>query len=349
MRLLFITRKIDKNDPRAGFVSEWVAKLAVHLDKLIIICQEKGNLSGLPRNIEVHSLGKEKGKCKFKQLILFYYFIILFLNKVDGVFSHMMPIYSIIVGPWCKLFGKKLVQWYMHKSIDWRLKLANFFVDEFATASKESFRLKTNKKINILGHGIDTNFFIPSNHTLVGNYYNILTIGRISPIKDYESIIKAVYNLTEQGIANIKLTVVGGIGLPQHQAYLDSLKQMVKKMNLEKIVDFIGPVPHAETLKYLHQADLFINLGDTGGLDKSALEAMASEIITLAANEAFIPVLPAELIVPKDDPKNLAEKIKLVMNLGLEQKEKIVKQLRQQVVTNHNLDKLVKKIADLFT
>ena len=61
MTLLFITRKIDIKDSRAGFVSEWVIEFAKHLDKLIIVCQEKGDTSGLPDNVAVHSFGKNKG------------------------------------------------------------------------------------------------------------------------------------------------------------------------------------------------------------------------------------------------------------------------------------------------
>ena len=85
------------------------------------------------------------------------------LPQVDGVFAHMMPIYSVLAGPWCKLFRKKLIQWYTHKSVDFKLKLANIAVDNFATASKESFRLKTKKPVRILGHGIDITHFAPQN------------------------------------------------------------------------------------------------------------------------------------------------------------------------------------------
>ena len=159
MILLFITRKVDKLDPRAGFVYYWLLKLAKKVDKLIVIAQEKGETFGLPNNIEIFSFGKDKGYGKLRQLVTFKLLIWKNIRKVDGVFAHMMPIYSIVAGPFCKIFNKPLIQWYMHKSVDWRLKLANLFVDQFVTASKLSFRLPTKKKINILGHGIDIEEF----------------------------------------------------------------------------------------------------------------------------------------------------------------------------------------------
>ena len=160
-----ITRKVDRIDSNAGFIYQWVKKFGKKVDKLIVICQEKGDVSGLPENIIINSLGKEKGKNKIGQLILFYYFIFKFLKKVDGVFSHMMPIYSIIAGPFCKIFRKKLIQWYTHKSVDWKLKLANIFVDEFVTASDLSFRLKTKNSVRVFGHGIIIDVFKPDKYS----------------------------------------------------------------------------------------------------------------------------------------------------------------------------------------
>ena len=345
MILLIITRIADKNSSNAGFIYNWVKKIGETVDKLIVICQETGDYSGLPKNIEINSLGKETGAGKLKQLIRFKLLLLKLVPKVDGVFSHMMPIYSIIAGPFCKIYHKKLIQWYMHKTTDWKLKLANLFVSEFATASPESFRLKTKKKINILGHGIDTELFKPLNYKLPTTNYKLISIGRISPSKDYESIIKAIYDLKNN---NIRLTIIGGIGLQNQQIYFDQLKAMVKNMKLENQVDFLGPIANAKIPPYLQESDLFINLSDTGSLDKAVLEAMACECLVLTSNEAFGDILPLVLKTAKDNPKMLAEKIKRIINLPQDEKDRLRKRLRQEVVDNHNLDNLAKKIVKLY-
>lgn len=342
MTLLFITRKIDKQDSRAGFVSEWVKKFAERLDKLIIICQEKGDISDLPSNIEIYSFGKSN---KFKQLYKYKLLLWKHIRRTDGVFAHMMPIYSIIAGPFCKILKKRLFHWYTHKSVDLKLKLANIFVDGFITASKQSFRLKTKKPIHILGHGINIDVFKPNPENKKTDIFNILTAGRISPTKDYESMIKAVYELNQK---NIKLIIVGGIGLASQQSYLDTLKTMVVNMKLENQVEFTGPIPHLKTLDYLQSADLFINLSNTGSLDKAVLHAMSTATIPITSNEAFEPILPQEFIAPKDNPKALAEKIKQIINWPEDKKQELGKKLRQIVVDNHNLDKLVEKIINIY-
>ena len=52
MKLLMYTRKIDSRDERVSFVTDWILELAKNLNKLIIICQETGDLSNLPDNIK---------------------------------------------------------------------------------------------------------------------------------------------------------------------------------------------------------------------------------------------------------------------------------------------------------
>src|SRR3989338_76010 len=154
MNLVFVTRKIDRNDSRTGFVFDWLTKLAAKLDKLYVICQEKGDAAGLPSNIEIHSLGKEQGLGKLVQGFNLLSLSFSLGRKADGFFVHMMPVYAIVSGVASKLLGKKMIFWYVHKSVDWKLRLAEKFADEIFTASAESFRLKSDK-VRIVGHGIN--------------------------------------------------------------------------------------------------------------------------------------------------------------------------------------------------
>lgn len=349
MRLLLLTRKIDSADSRASFVSDWLLALSKNLDRLIVLCQEAGETNGLPKNVSVYSLGKESGKSKLAQLLFLYFYFFKFLRRVDGVFAHQMPIFAILAGPWCKIFRKKLIQWYTHKSVDWRLRLANIFVDEYATASQESFRLNTKKTVHILGHGINVSRFAPiSNFPASPAGRQILTIGRISPSKDYESMIKAVYELKERRSDDVELTIIGApVGVPG-LSYLASLDDMVEKMSLSKQVEFIGGLPHHDTVPYLQSADLFINLSDTGSLDKAVLEAMAAGCLVLTSNTAFKSILPDELFTTKDNPRLLADKIKELLNLDEARKIEQKKKLRQAIVEHHNLKDLAGKIVGLF-
>ena len=346
MKLLFFTRKINKDDARVGFVSVWTERLADQLDFLYVLTWQKSRAEGLPANVQLIELPKNK----FTRLLILPLKLLKILPQVDGVFAHMMPFYSILAGPWCKLFNKKLVQWYTHSSVDWRLRLAALWVDEFATASAESFKLKTTKPVNILGHGIDTNYFAPAENSIkpASETFNIITVGRISPSKDYESMIKAVAELKGQASVHIILQIIGNADLPLEQSYLNSLKQIVEKLSLNSQIVFIGPIPHRQILSYLQSADLFINLSQTGSLDKAVLEAMATGVIVLTSNPAFKKLLPPELIAINGNPQKLSQQIQSLIILNEEEKLKLRQQLRQVIVKYHNLDSLAKKIAALF-
>src|SRR3989339_461133 len=179
MTLLFTTRKIDKNDERVGFASGWLVEFSKHLTKLIVICQEKGDVSNLPDNVEVYSLGKERVKNKISQFFLLLYYFITLLPKANAVFSHMVPHFAVLAGPWCKIYHKKLVQWYVHKKVSPYLKLANFFVDEYVTTNEQSFKMK----------------IVNQNSKFI-----ILSVSRISPSKNIDLIIKAVENILKRDI-----------------------------------------------------------------------------------------------------------------------------------------------------
>ncbi len=123
---------------------------------------------------------------------------------------------------------------------------------------------------------------------------------------------------------------------------------MVSRMNIPDKVEFLGPKPNTEIPKYLARSDLFINMSGTGSLDKAVLEAIACGCLSLTSNEAFKEVLPADLIVERDKPAKLAENIKYLLNLPEDKIKKLKDDLRAEVVRNHNLDNLVKKIIRQF-
>ncbi|OGY50282.1 MAG: hypothetical protein A3J65_04605 [Candidatus Buchananbacteria bacterium RIFCSPHIGHO2_02_FULL_45_11b] len=339
-----ITRKVDKNEHLAGFIYNWVKKIGEQVEELRVISWQEGDASGLPENIKVFYLPTNGNK--FLKMVRLKILVWQNLKFADGLFCHQMPIYTIVAGPFFRLKGKKVVSWYMHRQIDWQVRLMEKIANVVLSASKESFRLPS-KKLIITGHGIDVNIFQPAGKQ-PNDIFKIVSVGRISPTKDYESMIKAVDVLSDQGIKNIKLAIIGEAGLAEQKIYFENLKKMAAGMNLESRVEFLGPKPNIDIPAYLKESDLFINLSGTGSLDKAVLEAMACGCLVLTSNEAFAEILPADLMVEKDQPNKLAEKIKWLMELPEDKVNQLRQQLREEVVKNHNLDNLAKKIISQF-
>src|SRR3989344_4493728 len=116
MRLLVITQKVDRNDPVLGFFHRWIEEFSKHCEKVHVICLKEG-VNDLPENVAVHSLGKEEGKSRITYLWRFYYYVLKYRSQHDAVFVHMNPEYVLLGSLFWKIVGKRIVLWYMHKSV----------------------------------------------------------------------------------------------------------------------------------------------------------------------------------------------------------------------------------------
>lgn len=354
--LLFITRKLDESDDNVGFAIGWIEEFANNLQgrKLIVLCQELGNISKLKliENIEVYSLGKELKYSKWRQLFRFHFFMFKNIGRVDGVFSHMIQHYSVLAGPWCILYRKKLYQWYTHKSVNFWLKISSLFVNGFISASRESFCLKTSKPVYVFGHGINLKEFQAiKKETKQLQKFTILSVGRIDPSKNVDLIIDSVEKLLQQypELENkLILKVIGGPGFKKNSDYFSFIKNKILSINKTNNFEFIGPIPNKDTVNYYQSSDLLINISDTGGLDKVVLEAMACETMVLTSNNTFKNYIPDSLFIQNKNLDEIAEKIYKIYNLDSSLRFSLQKQMYSFVKEKHDLSSLTKKILGLY-
>ncbi len=345
MKLLVITQKLDKNDDLLGFFHEWVKEFAKNVDQLSVIALGVGEYD-LPENINVHSLGKENGTSKISRIIKFYSLVFSKRNEYDAVFVHMNPEYIILAGLFWRRMKKKVFLWYTHKHVSLRLKMGHAFCTKVFSASKESFRLPTNK-LHVMGHGIATSVLIAADHKEPAPF-TVLTIGRISPVKRHEDLIEAMGKVKKQ-IPDVVCKIVGAPGTSEQIIYMQKLEAHVRNKCLEKNVVFVGSIPNRQILPYLQKADVFVNLSGTGSVDKAVLEAMSAEVPILTSNEAFFPILKnmPNLIV-SNEPAALSQSILKIHAMKDEEKKRIGKELREMVVKDHNLQTLIGRLVALM-
>lgn len=348
MNLLIITQKVDQNDQLLGFFIEWLRRFAQKFGKITVICLEKSE-HDLPKNVKVISFGKERfvGSdvrrirvfiSKFGLLLKFYKHILQERKNYDAVFVHMNPIWMVLGGLCWKILGKKRFLWYTSGGVTSKLKLAEKFADTIFTASKESFRLPS-KKVIVTGHGINTELFQPSTKRLApSDKLRILSVGRIAPVKNYETLIGATQILKNDKV-DFEVTIVGEAPLKEDKNYELRIKNKIKELGLEENFNFVGKVGHEELPEYYQSHDLFVHLSKTGSLDKTILEAMACGMNVLSSNDSSHAFLPSELVFKGDDPVELAKKMTALKDQAVGSK------LRNYVIQNHNLDVLVDKIS----
>src|SRR3989344_5817676 len=187
--LLIITQKVDIKDDLLGFFGDWIKEFAKNFERVFVVALAKG-VYDLPGNVEVLSLGKEKGASKIVQAVRFFGLLFKYAPRCDGIFAHMSPIFAVVAWPAAALFRKRIVLWYLHRSVTWRLKLAEKFVYKIATASRESVMLKSAKVVEV-GHGVDPELF-KTERNWSKSSTGIVSVNRISPIKGLDTLIRAI-------------------------------------------------------------------------------------------------------------------------------------------------------------
>ncbi len=391
MNLLFITRRVDRSHPLAGFAWEWVnefsSQLSVVGGRLSVITLEPSANEGLADNVAIRSVRKGE-KNRVRDFFVYCKLLLSLVPKCDAIFVHQHPVYAIIAAPFAKLYGKKIYLWYMHKQVDAKLRLATALCNGIFTASKESFRLKTKKQVYIVSHGIDTAKLKPlrivlDKHASVApawqlrsaspslsayggtmpalaaeglsenqflapkskDNFLILSIGRISPVKGYAVLIDAVHLALPQ-CNNLTVRIVGGPGLREQRGYEKNLKKSIHEKGLDQVIQFVGPKPHNEITSEYQHADVFVNLSDTGSLDKAVLEAMACGVPVITSNEAFQEIL-AQIdphLFVSSTPRAVATAMLRIINMTPEARRQLGGALRAIVVRDHDLKQLVARI-----
>ncbi len=343
MKLLILTQKIDENDDVLGFMHGWVKEFARRCDEVTVICLERRE-HRLPKNTRVLSLGKEEGRSRLKYLWNFYRYIISERRRYDAVFVHMNHEYVLLGGVIWRMFGKKVALWYAHGHAPLSLRVAERLSHLVFASTRSGFRLQS-EKLKVIGQGIDTEAF-PFTERQEHEGFRILVVGRISPVKDYETLIRAVARLLQEG-KDISLTVVGGAGLPEQEAYLVKLKKLTEELGITDHVRFAGSVPNVRILEYLKNADCFANTSNTGSLDKAMAEAMATGLIVLSSNIAMREVLGEHsdaLMFPPGDDIALAERLRTVMSMNATKRKELGERLRAIITEQHSLPRFVDTI-----
>lgn len=184
--------------------------------------------------------------------------------------------------------SKELVK---YLSIFWGDKTAT----ELIVPTKKIYDLfkdkyKVTKNIHIIPTGIDTERFyneafdkkeildLKKQLNIKKNDFVIITVSRLAKEKSVDRLIENHKKIIESH-PNIKLLIVGD------GPDISILKELVKKLNLEKNVIFTGKVPLDKVQYYYQVANLFVTASITETQGLTVVEAMASSLPIVAVND----------------------------------------------------------------
>jgi colanic acid/amylovoran biosynthesis glycosyltransferase len=140
------------------------------------------------------------------------------------------------------------------------------------------------RKILVHRLGVDLEFWTSTQIAPRTSCFSILTVGRLHPIKNYDFLVQACYELRNAGL-KIHCTIAGEGPEREH------LKNYVRELDLENTVEFCGHVG-CDRLRILYtQADVVVLTSRSEGIRQTLMEAMAMERVVLAPAITGIPEL----------------------------------------------------------
>ena len=339
MKLLIITQKVDRNDPILGFFHRWIIEFAKHADHISVICLEQGEYN-LPKNVSIHSLGKENGVSRLQYIIQFYRYIWSLRNEYDAVFIHMNQEYVLLGAPLWKLLRKKVTMWRNHHFGTMFTRIAVALCEKVFCTSKYSFTARFKKTV-IMPVGIDTDLF-KRDETIVRTSNSILFLGRISPVKRPDILIGAIALLKKKNIS--AEAHLYGDPVPQDKKYFESLKQKTQDLGIVESVHFHSGILNEKTPTVYNQHELFVNASPSGMYDKTIFEAMACESLILTSNKNLYGQIDSSFLFEEGNKKDLSEKLKHLLELPTKERERYGRILRSYVIERHGLALLSTKL-----
>lgn len=138
-------------------------------------------------------------------------------------------------------------------------------------------------------HGIDLNLFSMQAADIAPSApFRILTIARLTRKKGLHTVLRAIRTLVDDGMP-MEHTLIGD-GEDRK-----TVLSLIKTLNLEKTVQWIGTQPHDVVLDYYRRADLFVlgceiaPNGDRDGIPNVILESMAMGVPVVTTGVSAIP------------------------------------------------------------
>ena len=230
-----------------------------------------------------------------------------------------------------------MLLWFTHWRASGLLRLAERLSTTVVSVDRRSFPLDSRKLVPI-GHGIDLADFGCVERSRA-NGLRLLALGRTSPSKGLETVIRAVGE-----VPDVQLSVHGPSRTDEERRHRVELTQLVAELGLGQRVQIGDPVPHENVPALLAGADALVNNMRAGAPDKVVYEAAATCMPVLASNPIFDELLPAELRFPREDTAALAARIRglELLDLGT-----IGRELRESVMRDHSVESWAAQIVEL--
>jgi glycosyltransferase involved in cell wall biosynthesis len=319
MRLVFVTQRVDSRHPALAATIPKIRALAARVDELVVLAQT-GRPEELPAGVELRTFD---APWRVQRGLTFERALARVL-PADGVVAHMIPLYVVLAAPLVRPRRIPLVLWFTHWKASRLLRLAERLSTAVVSVDRRSFPLES-AKVRPIGHGIDVSEF-PCVGVHDGRPFRALVLGRYSPAKGLPTILEAA-------------RLADGVELEVHGAALSELERRHREELEQFGVPLGGAVPRVELPGLFARADVLVNNMRAGAPDKVVYEAAAACLPVLASNPVFDELFgELPLSFAREDPAALAERLRWLASLPVDERAAIGRTLRERVVARHSVE-----------
>jgi glycosyltransferase involved in cell wall biosynthesis len=210
------------------------------------------------------------------------------------------------------------------------------------------------KSISITPFGVDLNKFnlkedelnIEKNKIVIGTIKTMsLTYGIDILIKSFDQLIKRIKSNPEYKNIELKLKLIGG------GVHLNEFINLVKSLQIQQYVEFVGQINHTNVPFELAKLDIFVALSRSESFGVAVIEAGAAGKPVVVSNvgglpEVVIPNITGLIIENENILQSTNELEKLVINPILRKELGI--NARNFVAKNYSLNVCLNKMISLY-
>lgn len=199
-------------------------------------------------------------------------------------------------------------------------------------------------KMHVVPLGVSADDFPAKPINKAPAVFELLSVGRLVPMKGHAILLSAVAQLINQGLP-LKLTIIGGG--PEKE----NLEKEIQRLGIESHINLTGPLNLPKVCEHYQKADLFIMSSFSEGIPIVLMEAMASGIPCVASAINGIPELIRNeeegMLVPASDISTLVATIQSLLS-NPEKRVLFSKAGRKRVVEKYNIKINTDKLTDVL-
>jgi glycosyltransferase involved in cell wall biosynthesis len=254
--------------------------------------------------------------------------------------ARISPLYLSVWGSDVYHFPKKPLN---KRILSFSLSSATYICST-SRAMLEETKKYTDKHIELIPFGVDTNHFVPNPSQKSSGEFHIGIAKSLKDIYGFPKLIEAFAKLVKEEDC-VHLVIIGDG--PEKERY----QQMVEKHGMSQQVTFVGFVPQEELPQLLTELDLFVLPSESESFGVSALEAQACGVPVIVNNVGGLPEVVKHgvtgMIMPNNEPEEIYNAMKTLLNDDHNRHQMEVNAV-QFVRDNYQWDDCVQQMVDLY-